>query len=128
MDNKPKSNLVIHSKMLPHNVETDRKNFYATSEGKKTIADGLQHQANVSGDTDDVNRKAHAEGRGPNDEEIGAFFDRLENKHSHRSLIKKPSRTSSTVATYAVRGGKVVCLNPGNVSRNTRIKPPWIKE
>ena len=126
----PKSNIVIHSKELPHTVKTDRKNFYASPEGKKTIKDGLDHQGNVTVDTDDVNRIAHAEGRGPNDEELGSFFDRLENKHSHRALIKKSSRTSSSVSTYVVRNGKSVCINDANkrlgVTRK-KIKPAWVR-
>ena len=127
----PKSNIVIHSGKLPHNVENERKNFYRSSEGKKTIVDGLQHQSNVSADANDVNRTAHVEARGPNDAEIGEFLDRLENKHSHRPLINKTSRNSSTVASYVVRNGKVVPLNKRGVemikSPSRRIKPPWVR-
>ena len=126
----PKSNIVIHSKELPHNVETNRKNWEKTPEGEQSTIKGLEHQANITVDTDDVNRIAHAEGRGPNDEELGSFFDRLENKHSHRALIKKSSRTSSTVSTYVVRNGKSVCINDSNKRlgvKRSKIKPPWSK-
>ena len=129
MTEAPKSNLVIHSGKLPHNVETERKNFYETSEGKKTIADGLQHQSNISADANDINRQAHAEGRGPNNEEIGGFLDRTENKHAHRPLIKKVSRSSSSVGTWGVRKGKYGPINQRAVEMETkpskRIKPAW---
>ena len=125
----PKSNLVIHSKRLPHNEVADRKNFYETREGKRTIKEGLEHQANVSGDANDINRGAHAEFRGPNDAEIGGFLDRLENKHGKRSLIKKASRRSSTVASYVMRNGKIVPINEKGVevqqNPSRRIRPAW---
>ena len=129
LENTSKSNIVIHSKMLPKNVENEVDNFYRTREGKQTLVEGLEHQGNVSGDANDINRAAHAEFRGPNDEEIGGFLDRLENKHSHRPKIKKASRNSSTVASYVVRNGRTVPINQHGLElqqkKNPRIKPPW---
>ena len=131
MNEAPKSNIVIHSKELPHNAANARKNFYETPEGKKCLSEGFEHQSNLSADANAINRQAHAENRGPTDAELGAFLDRMENKHSHRPKIKKVSNSSSTVSTFVIRDGKVVCLNDSKARAglrpSTRIKPPWVK-
>ena len=125
-----KPNLVIHSGEKVTG-EDNLKNFYRTSEGKKCIADGLSHQINVAGDANSVNKQAHAQNRGPTDQEIGNLVDRLQYKHGKpASAIGKTSKTSASVSTFAFVNGKFQCINDPRKRLGLpprKVIPPWQK-
>lgn len=124
----PKSNIVIHSSKKITG-ETETKNWYHSKEGKKHNAMGLQHQANVANDANSVNRQAHAENRGPNDQEIGNFIDRMQYKHG-KPQGSALSKTSPSRSRYVWRNGRLVCVNDGRAQMGLplrKIVPPWQK-
>lgn len=125
-----KPNLVIHSgeKITGHN---NLKEFYNTTEGKRCLTEGIEHQENVAADVNEVNRNAHAQGRGPTDEEIGNLEDRMQYKHAKTTAIGKTSKTSSSVSTYKLVNGQFVCVNDARKRSGLgprSVIPPWQKK
>ena len=122
--------MLIQKKNLPKTVEQERKELYASKKGKELLAGAQKLQNEIQGIADKHMAEAKKE-KGT----TGMDFDALDNvlddfsQHTHRPAIGGSSRTSSMVARYAYRDGKLVCIHdPYKGNRNKLWKPLFPKQ
>lgn len=101
--------MLIQSKKLPKNVEEERKNLYASKEGKALLAGAAELQQQIQGVAD----KAMAEAKrkkgttGMNHNELENVLDDF-GQHTHTPSVAAASKTSHAVSRYVFRDGKFV--------------------
>lgn len=117
--------IVIQDKKLPKTVEQERKELYASAKGKELLAGAQKLQNEIQG----IANK-HMEAAKKEKGTTGMDFDELGNvlddfsQHAHRPGVSAHSRTSSMVARYVYRDGKLVCIHdPFKNNRNKLWKP-----
>lgn len=105
--------MLIHDKKRNASVEEERKNLYASTEGKQLLAGAQQLQNEIQGIADkammDAKREKGTTGMDFN--ELGNVMDKF-SEHSHKpSTGNWGSKTSSAVKRYVFRNGRLECIH-----------------